>query len=197
MGEYAHGNILDTKGALSGRLDDSIDYGRRYMERNSLDTNAIAALAWTQLEDGRLEESAATYRRLLELNPAYETAQAQYAVTLLLMGKNVEALAVAEKEPDEAWRLLVLACIHWTMGRRAESDSAIGRLERGFAERNAYEIAAAHAYRGEVDSAFAWLDRAYQQRRGSLEYVKVDPLFRKLHSDPRFDALLRKMKLTA
>jgi adenylate cyclase len=196
VGEYAQGNILDTKGALSSRLDDSIDWGRRYIERNSLDTNAIAVLALTQLEVGRLEESAVTYRRLLELNPAYETAQAQYALTLLLMGKNAEALAVAEKEPDEAWRLLVLACIHWTTGRRAESDSAIGRLERGLTDRNAYEIAAAHSWRGEAEAALAWLKRAYDQRKGSLLLLKVDPLFRNLHGDPRFDALLRKAKLT-
>ena len=81
------------------------------------------------------------------------------------------------------------------MGRRAESDLTIGALERGFADRKAYEIASARAYRGEVDAAFAWLDRAYKQMPGSLAALKIDPLFRKVRGDPRFDALLRKVKL--
>ena len=40
-----------------------------------------------------------------------------------------------------------------------------------------------------------WLDHAYLQTKGSLEALKVEPLFRKLHGDPRFGALLRKAKL--
>lgn len=68
-------------------------------------------------------------------------------------------------------------------------------LERGFADRNAYEIAGAHAYRGEADAAFTWLDRVYKQRRGALEYLKVDPLLRNLRADPGFNAMLRKAKL--
>ena len=116
-------------------------------------------------------------------------------MTLLLMGNAPAALAAAELESDQASKLEVLAVVHWAVGQRAQSDSAIGALERGFAHRNAYEIAAAHAYRGEADAAFAWLDRAYQQNRGSLRTVKFDSLFRNLRTDPRFNALLRKLKL--
>ena len=111
------------------------------------------------------------------------------------MGKETEALAAAEKESDEALRLQALACIYWSLGRRANSDVALGALERGFANRNAYLIAAAHAFRGELGAALEWLERAYQQRRGSLEYLKVDTLFRELHGNPRFDAMLLKAKL--
>ena len=57
------------------------------------------------------------------------------------MGKKSEALAAAEKESDEASKLITLACVYWAMGRRTESDSALGALERGFADRNAYGIA--------------------------------------------------------
>ena len=66
---------------------------------------------------GSLEESAVTSRKLLELNPAYATAQGQYAMTLLLMGKDAEALAAAKQESDDASKLLALACIYWAMSR--------------------------------------------------------------------------------
>jgi len=195
VGRRAHGNILIIKGAMSGRFKDYIDWLRSDLDRNPLDTDTFADLGWYQLNAGHLDESAANFRRLLELNPDYATAQAQYGLTLLLMGKASDALTAAEKESDDASRLEALACIYWAVDRRTESDSALGELERRFANRNEYLIAAAHAYRGEADAGFAWLDRAYQQSKGSLEDLKSDPLFRNLRRDLRFDALLQKAKL--
>jgi adenylate cyclase len=195
VGNSAQGNIMYLTTMKSGRFDDRFDWARRELARNPLDTETMADLAWDQQFSGYLDDSAATARKLLELNPAYASAQAQYALTLLLMGKNREALAAAEKESDDSLKLLALACVYWVMGRRAESDSALGTLEQGFASRNEYTIAEAHACRGEADAAFAWLDRAYRQRKGTLGLLKFDPLFRKLHSDPRFNALLQQAKL--
>ena len=57
-------------------------------------------------------------------------------------------------------------------------------------------------WRGETDKAFEWLERAYRQRDGGLvavlpwvSPVKWNPVFRSLHDDPRYSALLRKMNL--
>jgi tetratricopeptide (TPR) repeat protein len=195
MGSYAHGNILLIKDEMAGRFEVYGDWLRRNLDRNPLDTDQISELALYQQEAGQLEQSAANVRKLLELNPAYAGAQALYGLTLLLQGKHAEALAAAQRESDEASKLQALTCIYWAMSRRADSDEALGALERGFAARNDYMIAAAHAYRGDADSAFVWLDRAYQQRRGSLEGLRTDVLFRRLHDDPRFSAFVRKAKL--
>ena len=59
----------------------------------------------------------------------------------------------------------------------------------------AYQIAEVHAWRGEADLAFEWLERARAQRDGGLSLVKVDPLLRNLSGDPRYTALLKKMNL--
>ena len=48
---------------------------------------------------------------------------------------------------------------------------------------------------GEVDSAFEWLERAYRQRDGGLTSLKIGAAFKSLHSDPRWGAFLKKMKL--
>jgi hypothetical protein len=58
-----------------------------------------------------------------------------------------------------------------------------------------FQIAAAHAWRGEVDEAFIWLERAYRERDpdpGLSESVAY-PLLRALHDDPRWHALMREM----
>jgi TolB-like protein len=195
LGVRAEGNILRINASISGHTDALIEWLHRYLERNPLDTSAISELALLQLSAGLLDKAAATSRKLLELNPAFDGGQALYGWTLLLMGKPTEALSAVEKESDDEQKLLLLACVYWTMGRRAESNSALGTLERTFAVRNGYDIAAVHAYRGETDAAFVWLERTYQQKKGDLAFLRLEPLFRNLHGDPRFDAFLRKAKL--
>lgn len=59
----------------------------------------------------------------------------------------------------------------------------------------AYQIAQTYASRGEKDPAFQWLDRAFAQRDGGMTWMKPDPLLRTLHDDPRWPALLKRMRL--
>jgi hypothetical protein len=48
---------------------------------------------------------------------------------------------------------------------------------------------------GDKDQAFAWLEKAYQVRAGNVPFIKVEPKFDPLRSDPRFIDLLRRMGL--
>jgi len=56
-------------------------------------------------------------------------------------------------------------------------------------------IAAMHADLGENDKAFEWLTRAFEEHDAWLVFLRVDPMWQTLRSDPRFIDLLRKMKL--
>ena len=58
-----------------------------------------------------------------------------------------------------------------------------------------YQIAEAYAYRGEVNDAFQWLERAYAQHDPGVGEVQWDPLLRKAHSDSRWQPFLKKMGL--
>jgi adenylate cyclase len=55
-------------------------------------------------------------------------------------------------------------------------------------------IAQVYAFRNQSEEALRWLDRAYAQRDGGLIGTKVDPLLKGLHNDPRYAALLKKLK---
>jgi tetratricopeptide (TPR) repeat protein len=48
---------------------------------------------------------------------------------------------------------------------------------------------------GEIDDAFAWMDRAVDARDPMMTPIKSYPFLDPIRSDPRFAALLRKMKL--
>lgn len=60
---------------------------------------------------------------------------------------------------------------------------------------SAYHIAAIYVGLKDKDRAFEWLETAFQERADWMAFIKVDPRFDSLHSDPRFVDLLRRMNL--
>jgi len=65
--------------------------------------------------------------------------------------------------------------------------------KRGYV--SSYNIAQIHARLGDKPQALAMLARAYGARDGNLTYLKVDPVFDDLRSDPRFQGLLQKLAM--
>ena len=61
------------------------------------------------------------------------------------------------------------------------------------ADEAAHQIAEACAWRGEIDRAFEWLERAYIQRDSGMVYLATDWFLVPLRDDPRWRPLMRKM----
>ena len=59
----------------------------------------------------------------------------------------------------------------------------------------AFEYVTAFTRLGDKEQAFAWLDKAVQERNGFVFRVKVNPIFDQLRDDPRFQDLLRRVGL--
>jgi len=78
-----------------------------------------------------------------------------------------------------------MALVYFALGRKAESTSALSDLKKRFAEIDAADVAYVHAYRGEIDEAFEWLDRACLNHDSGLLDVKSNWLLTRLHGDPR------------
>ncbi len=57
------------------------------------------------------------------------------------------------------------------------------------------DIAHIYSALGEKDKAFEYLERAREARMNHFCILKVDPRFKNLHSDPRFDEFLKKIGL--
>lgn len=97
----------------------------------------------------------------------------------------------------------------WVVGHLAHACASGGRdtqarelLERLFAlSRETYVspflFAYAYAPLGDAESAFEWLERAYAEKNPMLVFLRVDPGFDVLRSDPRFAALVARMGFTS
>jgi len=71
----------------------------------------------------------------------------------------------------------------------------VAELIARHASDSAYQVAEAYAWRGDKNKSFEWLETAIRQRDSGLNGIAFDPLLEHLHGDPRFDAVLRKLKL--
>jgi hypothetical protein len=101
----------------------------------------------------------------------------------------------ASHESADWARLTCLAYVHHRAGRNRESGEALKELEDRFAVEAPYQIAVIHSTRGDADAAFQWLDRALLERDPGIPQAYMEPVFRPLHSDPRWGQLLRKLHI--
>jgi hypothetical protein len=53
-----------------------------------------------------------------------------------------------------------------------------------------------HVALGDFDSAYEGLERAHDERRGWLAYLKIEPILQPLHGEAQFQRLLERMRLT-
>jgi len=106
-------------------------------------------------------------------------------------------LRAIASESNELFRLLGLAIIQHARGRAEASNAALDELVGKHASGNALQIAQAHAFRGEADAAFEWLERGFAERDPGLIDMKPNPLFRNLHTDARWPPFLHKMGLSS
>jgi len=190
--------VLNCAARLSealGHWDEAIRQLHSSIARDPLHPGTNNILSAVYARAGRLAEAEATERRVLELSPTYASAPYNLAVVLLALGRRDEALKLLQQAQDSADRAQGLVLIYYALGRKADSDAQLATLSREHASDDAFSIAEGHAYRGEIDEAFGWLDRAYAQKDPLLYIVKGDPRLKNLEPDPRYKAFLRKMKL--
>jgi serine/threonine-protein kinase len=134
-------------------------------------------------------------RRALEIQPDSPFGLHHLGALQLLEGNPAQALATFHKVDDEAFRLYGISMAEYSLGHVTESRRALDELTAKHEQEAAYQIAEAHAWRGEKDEAFDWLGRAYRQRDGGLSDIKVNLLMASLRGDPRFQVLVQKMNL--
>jgi tetratricopeptide (TPR) repeat protein len=180
---------------LWGRFDRAIALERQILARNPLESGELFSLGVLLEFSGQLDEAIVMLRRSLEFNPNNATAPTYLAYALLYQGKAEEALTVLNTSHDDGWAAAGYPVVYWALGRRAESDAALERLIREFGDGASGNVPDMYAYRGQIDEAFQWLDRAYHQRDINLLYIRFNPLLSNLRGDARYQAFLHKMKL--
>lgn len=191
-------DVLHAAGSLYlvlGRKEESVKLLLAALERDPMRASSFSNLGIAYFADGRLAEAERAFRKSIELRPSANYTHNGLGLVLLWQGKLNAALEEMKRETDEMWRLEGLAIVYSAMHRQAEADAALAELTKKFQKDSPYVVATVYGYRGQVDEAFAWLDRALAMRDATITSIKSDPLFAKVESDPRYAALLKKAGL--
>ena len=176
-----------------GRLDEAVALDEAIVRRDPVNVTALFNLGYHQRTAGRFDVAIASYRTVLSLSPGFGNAHAELGNALLLKGDAQGALAEIEQETIELCRMVGLPMAHHALGRKADSDTALAALIAKYEKDGPYNIAWVYAFRGEVDQAFAWLDKAVEYHDPGLAEIVPENLFDKIHSDPRWLPFLRKI----
>lgn len=136
-----------------------------------------------------------SYRLILEMNPDFPAARAFRARIKLIQQNPESAVKESELETEGFWqrysRILALSA----SDQPGEAKNLLEEMIAEDGSHAAYQIAEILAFQGDLDGAFAWLDRAYEQRDGGMKELLGNYFLHKLHADHRWHELLSKMGL--
>ncbi|MEO8190043.1 MAG: protein kinase [Acidobacteriota bacterium] len=178
-----------------GRLPEAMVVARKAIELDPLSPRGGSNLGRYLNALGRFPEARRALIGALEISPEDEYVHFNLGTTFLLEGQPKASLAEFRRAGD-ARGLAGVAMAEHDMGHTTDSQKALNELIARHAQDSAFHISEVYAWRGERDQAFAWLETAYTQRSQLLAEITCNPLVARLHSDPRYAALLKKMNLT-
>jgi TolB-like protein/Tfp pilus assembly protein PilF len=147
------------------------------------------------------ERAVSLLHQTIDLEPNFPLAHLYLALSAAKPGametsiaESKKAMELMEAEPDPI-AFYGYACARG--GRGDEALRAHAMLEELAKKRfvSAFPMAVLHVGLGETAQALSALEEAYVERAGRLVYLRVEPVFDALRSEPRFKSLLVKLKI--
>jgi len=172
---------------------------RLVLEAEKLDpvspiTSYVATAAY--LANDQIDDAISEGQRTLLLDPNYFYLDSDLAAAYRDKGNFQEAIALYTKSQDATHLASSgLAITYTRMGRQVEARNILAQLLQAREKRyvSAPVIAAVYVALGDKEEAFRWLERAFAEHSGILQWIAFLPEFRPLHSDARFPRLLRRI----
>jgi TolB-like protein/DNA-binding winged helix-turn-helix (wHTH) protein/Tfp pilus assembly protein PilF len=184
-----------------GKTAASLEEERRAQQADPLSIIIKTDTAQLLIYAGRSDEATVQAQRALEIDPAFPLAHLYLAIAYVEKKDYQAAIAEFQKvlviDKTDPWALSGLAQTYTLLGQRDKSEAILrDLLERAKSQEDlTIELAKVYAQLGETDRAFAWLEKAYRNRTGSLILLNPVSDFRALHHDPRFADLDRRIGL--
>jgi serine/threonine-protein kinase len=154
-------------------------------------------LYWSKKNDQAIKQ----FRTTLDLYPNSPPSYYYLGLVYVQKGRYEEAISEMQKaialEGDSPQIKARLGYVYAASGRAEKAVEILDELQDPLKYKyvSAGLISAIYIALGQKDQAFKWLEKAYEERDYHIEYIKVDPMFDSIRSDPRYASLLKKMNL--
>jgi eukaryotic-like serine/threonine-protein kinase len=196
----AYSGYLRTMGQFDGAIAES----RQAREQSPLSVSLISALGWTYFYAHRWDEAIGEFQQALERDAQYLSAREGLVKCYQQKGMLNEALEELETELRSADETVLAE----TMRATYEKSGYAAAFRTVYLTRvEQYRKAADEIYVSPIvfadlfslldqkNEAFEWLEKAYQEHSSKLTDLKLDPDYDNIRSDPRFDALVKRIGL--
>lgn len=180
---------------LRGRWDEAGAELKKARELDPLSMIINANVGFRLYLMRQYDAALAHWDKNLEMDPDYPLLHGYKGCAYVMKKMYPEALAEFEKARGTPGVESALGYVYGVSGRMSEARKQLAGLRaRGRREFvPASYVALLYAGMGDKDQAFAWLDKAFEERSGYLMEIHLDPMFDPLRSDPRFAALLKRL----
>jgi adenylate cyclase len=178
-----------------GRLPEAIELFEKSALLDPLNLPGLRALGRRYLRVGRIDDAFDAFDRVLAINPDFPGMKTVLIRAYMLRGDLEKALLETEKNPDAFYYRHQKANILYMMGKETEAQTLINELLETSAVNFPDAMATTYAWHGEGDSAFEWLEIAYEQDDVSPGSFLGSLWWRKLTGDPRYSAFVEKIGL--
>lgn len=193
---HLYGDCLE----IMGRFDEAKAERKRALELDPLSPSQNVVAGATFYFAGQYDEAIAQLEKTINLVPHYSP--------YVWLGQAYEqkkmyerAIATYQKGMAQGERhsqiLAALGHAYALEGERGKALKLLDELREMSRQGHVspYSFAVIYVGLGDKDQAFAWLEKAYQDRSSVLLWLNVEPLFAPLRDDPRFQDLLRRVGL--
>src|SRR5216117_1779678 len=187
--------------AALGQLDRALVEGHTALELDPASVSIRRSVGWLYYYTRRYESAVYHLRRAIAMNPTSEDTYRVLGLVLTQQGAYAEAERAFREaitlSPELSYATAGVAHVLALQGRRREAEALLAELETRARDHYVSPVAFCIVHLGlrNVDQVFQWFERAYQDRRGWMTYLKVDPMLDVVKDDPRFAEFVKRMKL--
>jgi serine/threonine protein kinase/Tfp pilus assembly protein PilF len=183
---------------LSGRPLEGVAEMRLAQQLDPVNPSIVVDVCLPYYLSRQFDQSAAQARKALEMFPNLFLPHMALGEALFEKGDislGIEELEKAKKLEPTPHLIGALGYAYAKSGRKDDARKLLAELNLQSKGRYVapYWIAMIHLGLNEKDEAFAWLEKAYQEREWWLMFTKMDPKLDSLRSDPRFIDLMRRV----
>lgn len=189
--------------ATQGRFDEAIGISKRALELDPFSPGLGHVLGRVYYFAGRNAEAIAQYQRTLEIEPQDYWSTLFLGIAYGVEGRGEESVQYLQRAYVLAGASPELVAKLGDIFRQGGHTAVLRALARGNEVKQgtgdviSSTVALLYAQLGEREKALEWLERAYASHTRDLVFMNVEPQYARLRNEPRFQALLRKMKFPA
>jgi eukaryotic-like serine/threonine-protein kinase len=214
--EYKRATALDPSNAHAhnryalflmkmGRFDEGLTESKRAEDLDPLSPTIVGDTGYAYMAARQYDDSILQCKKAIDLEPSATWLHAMLAWAYARKGDYAQAISEYEKMGPQGYGVsaenqLIASGLGWTYavaGRRKDAERVIQDFNKLSSTASVDPLWVAQIYSGlgDKERAFEFLEKSYRQHSANLAFLKPDPFWDGLRSDPRYADLLHRMGL--